>query len=126
MCAIPGIRTSCPRTPSESGRRHRPSGYGFEFGGISREEAQTGNNVAIIFAVCILLVYLILSGMYESLVLPFTVLLFIVPALWMVFQGIQEKIKPVEFVEADDAIAAEKDKVARLKLKKESESKNEN
>lgn len=218
-----------------------PRGYGFEFGGISREEAQTGNNVAIIFAVCILLVYLILSGMYESLVLPFTVilsvpcglmgsflfakmfglenniylqtglimligllaktailitdyagerrrsgmslkqaaigaaknrlrpilmtaltmvfgmlplmfssgvgangnstlgtgavggmvigtlvLLFIVPALWMVFQGIQEKIKPVEFVEADDAIAAEKDKVARLKLQKESESKNEN
>ena len=225
----------------ETAEKVLPRNYGFEFGGISREEAATGNNVAIIFAVCILLVYLILSGMYESLVLPLTVilsvpcglmgsflfaklfglenniylqtglimligllaktailitdyagerrrsgmslkqaaigaaknrlrpilmtaltmvfgmlplmfssgvgangnrtlgtgavggmlvgtlvLLFIVPALWIVFQGLQERIKPIKFVEADDAIAAEKDMVAKLKLQKESDLKNEN
>lgn len=225
----------------ETAEKVLPRNYGFEFGGISREEAATGNNVAIIFAVCILLVYLILSGMYESLVLPLTVilsvpcglmgsflfaklfglenniylqtglimligllaktailitdyagerrrsgmslkqaaigaaknrlrpilmtaltmvfgmlplmfssgvgangnrtlgtgavggmlvgtlvLLFIVPALWIVFQGLQERIKPIEFVEADDAIAAEKDMVAKLKLQKDSDLKNEN
>lgn len=66
------------------------------------------------------------TGAVGGMVIGTLVLLFIVPALWMVFQGIQEKIKPVEFVEADDAIAAEKDKVARLKLQKESESKNKN
>ena len=225
----------------ETAAKVLPRNYGFEFGGISREEASTGNNIAIIFAVCILLVYLILSGMYESLVLPFTVilsvpcglmgsflfakmfglenniylqtglimligllaktailitdyagerrrsgmslkqaaigaakkrlrpilmtaltmvfgmlplmfstgvgangnrtlgtgavggmlvgtlvLLFIVPALWIVFQGLQEKIKPIEFKEADDAISVEIDKVAKLKLQKESDLKNEN
>ena len=52
-----------------------PQNYGYELGGISREQATTGNNVLIIFAVCIVLVYLILSGMYESLILPLTVIL---------------------------------------------------
>ncbi len=52
-----------------------PQNYGYELGGISREQASTGNNVIIIFALCIVLVYLILSGMYESLILPFTVIL---------------------------------------------------
>lgn len=52
-----------------------PQNYGYELGGISREQARSGNNVIIIFAVCFILVYLILSGMYESLLLPFTVIL---------------------------------------------------
>lgn len=52
-----------------------PRNYGYELGGISREQASTGNNVLIIFTVCIILVYLILSGMYESLILPLTVIL---------------------------------------------------
>lgn len=52
-----------------------PLNYSYELGGISREQATTGNNVIIIFVVCIVLVYLILSGMYESLILPFTVIL---------------------------------------------------
>ena len=41
-----------------------PKGYGFEFDGITREEAQTGSNTAIIFGICILLIYLILSALY--------------------------------------------------------------
>lgn len=52
-----------------------PHNYGYEFGGIAREENTTTNNVAIIFAVCIVLVYLILCGLYESLLIPLAVIL---------------------------------------------------
>ena len=37
-----------------------PAGYGFEFGGMSREEAETGNSVAVIFAICVIFIFLIL------------------------------------------------------------------
>ena len=52
-----------------------PHNYSYEFGGIAREENTTTNNVAIIFAVCIVLVYLILCGLYESLFIPLAVIL---------------------------------------------------
>ena len=52
-----------------------PRGYGYEFDGITREEAQTGSNSIIIFGICILLIYLILSALYESFLLPFAVIL---------------------------------------------------
>ncbi len=52
-----------------------PKGYGYEFGGITREEAQTGSNTTIIFGICILLIYLILSALYESFIIPFAVIL---------------------------------------------------
>ena len=52
-----------------------PKGYGYEFDGITREEAQTGSNTAIIFGICILLIYLILSALYESFFVPFAVIL---------------------------------------------------
>ena len=42
---------------------------------ITREEAQTGSNTAIIFGICILLIYLILSALYESFFVPFAVIL---------------------------------------------------
>ncbi len=52
-----------------------PHGYGYEFGGITREEEQSGSNTAIIFAICIVLIYLILSALYESFLIPFAVIL---------------------------------------------------
>lgn len=52
-----------------------PRGYGYEFDGITREEARTGSNTAIIFGICILLIYLILSALYESFIIPFAVIL---------------------------------------------------
>ncbi len=52
-----------------------PKGYGFEFGGITREESETGSNTAVIFGICILLIYLILSALYESFIIPFAVIL---------------------------------------------------
>ncbi|WP_418457103.1 hypothetical protein, partial [Barnesiella intestinihominis] len=41
--------------------------------GITREEAQTGGNTTIIFGICLLLIYLILSALYESFLLLFTI-----------------------------------------------------
>ena len=52
-----------------------PKGYGYEFDGITREEAQTGSNTVVIFGICILLIYLILSALYESFLVPFAVIL---------------------------------------------------
>lgn len=52
-----------------------PIGYGFDFAGIAREEATSGNNTIYIFIVCITLIYLILCALYESYILPFAVIL---------------------------------------------------
>lgn len=52
-----------------------PVGYGFDFGGLSREEAMSENNTLYIFIVCILLIYLILCALYESFFVPFAVIL---------------------------------------------------
>lgn len=52
-----------------------PKGYGYEFSGISREESENTNNTAMIFIVCFVFVYIILCGLYESFLLPFSVIL---------------------------------------------------
>lgn len=52
-----------------------PRGYGYEFAGLSREEAQSSSNTVFIFIVIIVLVYIILASLYESLFVPFAVLL---------------------------------------------------
>lgn len=52
-----------------------PRNYGYEFGGISREESKTTNNVVIIFVICLVLVYLILCGLYESFFIPLAIIL---------------------------------------------------
>lgn len=52
-----------------------PSNYSYEFGGISREESKTTNNAIIIFILCMVLIYLILCALYESVFIPFAVLL---------------------------------------------------
>jgi len=52
-----------------------PAGYGYEFGGMSREEASTGSSTTIIFVICIVFIYLILCALYESLFVPIAVIL---------------------------------------------------
>ncbi|MBR5404289.1 MAG: efflux RND transporter permease subunit [Bacteroidales bacterium] len=52
-----------------------PVGYSVEFGGITREESQTSSNVAMIFLICIVFVYLIMVALYESLFIPLAVML---------------------------------------------------
>ena len=53
-----------------------PVGYGYEFSGMTREEQSTsGSTTAMIFVLCFVFVYLLLSAQYESYVLPLAVLL---------------------------------------------------
>ncbi|MDH6359226.1 efflux RND transporter permease subunit [Parabacteroides sp. PF5-9] len=59
----------------EMGDQGLPRGYGYDFGGISREEAKGGNKTVVIFVICILLTYLILSGLYESFLIPLAVII---------------------------------------------------
>ena len=55
-----------------------PAGYGYEFGGMSREEAAGGSSTAIIFVFCVVFIYLILCALYESIFIPI-VIIFSVP-----------------------------------------------
>ena len=52
-----------------------PDGYGFEFGGMTREEASADNMTALVFGICIIFIYLILCALYESLFIPLAVIL---------------------------------------------------
>jgi HAE1 family hydrophobic/amphiphilic exporter-1 len=63
------------RAIREVAAKELPVGYGIEFGGITREESQSGSNVIIIFAISIFFVYLIMVALYESLFIPLAVIL---------------------------------------------------
>ena len=53
-----------------------PAGFGFEYSGMTREEGSgSGNTTAIIFGLCLIFVYLLLSAQYESYILPWAVIL---------------------------------------------------
>ena len=53
-----------------------PTGYGYEFSGMTREEqSSSGNTTALIFVLCLVFVYLLLSAQYESYILPLGVIL---------------------------------------------------
>lgn len=60
----------------EVAKESLPTGYGYEFSGMTREEqSSSGNTTAIIFVLCFVFVYLLLSAQYESYILPLAVLL---------------------------------------------------
>ena len=53
-----------------------PTGFGYEFSGMTREEqSSSGSTTAMIFILCFVFVYLLLSAQYESYILPLSVLL---------------------------------------------------
>lgn len=52
-----------------------PRGYDVEWSGITREEKDSGGQTILIFGICLLFVYLLLAAQYESLLLPFPVIL---------------------------------------------------
>lgn len=58
----------------ETAAKYLPSGYGFEFGGMSREESSSGNTTVLVFSICLAFIYLILCALYESLTIPFAVI----------------------------------------------------
>lgn len=61
---------------SEVAKDNLPTGFAYELGGMAREEAATsGNTTGLIFVLCFVFVYLLLSAQYESYILPLAVLL---------------------------------------------------
>lgn len=80
MCIMPasGYSTSDVRIAiNELMDEVFPDGYGYEFGGMAREEAANAesNDTVIIYSIAVLLIYLILACLYNSLFIPFAVLL---------------------------------------------------
>ncbi len=52
-----------------------PEGYTYDYSGLTRSEAHSSNSTALIFVLCIVFIYLILSAQYESYILPLAVVL---------------------------------------------------
>ena len=52
-----------------------PTGYTYDYSGLTRQEASSSNSTALIFVLCIVFIYLILSAQYESYILPLSVIL---------------------------------------------------
>jgi HAE1 family hydrophobic/amphiphilic exporter-1 len=65
------------RAIEETAKSNLPRGFDYEFSGMTREEILSGNQVIMIFSICLLFVYLLLCAQYESFMLPLPVLLFL-------------------------------------------------
>ncbi|MDR0896088.1 MAG: efflux RND transporter permease subunit [Prevotellaceae bacterium] len=63
------------RTIQEVSEQVLPSGYTYDYSGMSREEAKAGGQTYIIFALCLIFVYLLLCALYESYLIPLAVIL---------------------------------------------------
>lgn len=62
---------------SEVAKQTLPTGFGYELSGMSREESSQGNVTGIVLLLSIVFIYIILSSLYESLLIPFAILLVI-------------------------------------------------
>lgn len=78
-----------------------PEGYAFEYSGMTREETGQGSQIILIFAICLIFVYLLLAALYESYIMPLAVLaslpiglagVFIFLMIFGVHQGIVNNI----------------------------------
>lgn len=58
----------------ETADKYLPEGFGYEFGGMSREESTSGDTTVLVFSICLAFIYLILCALYESLTIPFAVI----------------------------------------------------
>lgn len=72
----------------EVGKQVLPPGYTYDYKGMSREEANSSSQSVMIFGLCIVFVFFLLSAQYESYILPFAVLIAIPVGLSGVFVGI--------------------------------------
>ena len=74
--ALPGVSSGQALQEMERiARETLPQGYDFAWAGLSLEETKSGSQAAYLFALSIVLVYLVLAAQYESWVLPFIILL---------------------------------------------------
>lgn len=61
---------------AEVSKQTLPSGYGYEYGGMAREEAGSGGGKTLfIYGICVVLIYIIMACLYESFLIPFAVIL---------------------------------------------------
>jgi HAE1 family hydrophobic/amphiphilic exporter-1 len=63
------------KSVAEVAKDNLPDGYYYEFSGLTRSESESSNSTMLIFLLCIMFVYLILSAQYESYLLPLAVIL---------------------------------------------------
>jgi HAE1 family hydrophobic/amphiphilic exporter-1 len=76
------------RAVEEVAAKQLPSGYSYEFSGITKEEITSGGQSVVIFSLCLVFVYFLLAAQYESYILPFAVILSIPTGIFGVFAAI--------------------------------------
>jgi HAE1 family hydrophobic/amphiphilic exporter-1 len=74
-----------------------PTGYSYEWTGVSLEEIQSGSKSLLLFALGLIVVYLTLSAQYESFVLPFIILLAVPMAMLGALGAVALASKPYEY-----------------------------
>jgi HAE1 family hydrophobic/amphiphilic exporter-1 len=73
------------RAIEETAKEQLPSGFAYEFSGQTREEISSGGQSVVIFMLCLVFVYFLLSAQYESYLLPLAVILSIPTGIIGVF-----------------------------------------
>ncbi|GAA4806753.1 efflux RND transporter permease subunit [Olivibacter ginsenosidimutans] len=76
------------RAVEEVAKQYLPSGFSYEFSGMTKEEITSGGQSAIIFMLCLVFVYFLLAAQYESYILPLAVILSIPTGIFGVFAAI--------------------------------------
>jgi hydrophobic/amphiphilic exporter-1 (mainly G- bacteria), HAE1 family len=66
-----------------------PRGFAYEWSGITRDQVASGNQAVYIFILCLIFVYLILSAQYESLLIPFSVILSLPTGIFGAFMALK-------------------------------------
>ncbi|GGH26138.1 efflux RND transporter permease subunit [Sphingobacterium alkalisoli] len=76
------------RAVEDVAREHLPTGYTYEFSGMTKEEMISGGQSTIIFILCLIFVYFLLAAQYESYIIPLAVILSIPTGVFGVFAAI--------------------------------------
>lgn len=92
----------------EVARETLPTGYTYEFSGLTRSEQESSNSTMLVFVLCLTFVYLILSAQYESYILPLSVILSIPFGLTGAFLFHQTVRPPERHLHADFAYHADR------------------
>lgn len=76
------------RAVQEVAAQELPTGFAYEFSGLTKEEITSGGQSVVIFGLCLVFVYFLLSAQYESYILPLAVILSIPTGIFGVFAAI--------------------------------------
>lgn len=72
----------------EVAKQHLPTGFTYEFSGMTKEEIVSGGQSTLIFILCLIFVYFLLAAQYESYIIPLAVILSIPTGVFGVFAAI--------------------------------------